>query len=683
MKVNTATPVLNNPIHEQLKGVDKETKASTNVSINDAVGLSLSSTLKHSLGVAFGGDNTIKHTAHLTSLQPQGEGKLLAESLGDRQAVIKQFDNGVTQVTLNRPPMTNLVLSGGGAKGAAYPGALAALDKHNLLDNIKTMSGSSAGGITAALLASGMTVDSFKQLSDEMDLISLLDSSNKNTKLVQTLSSEIGQVAKNSLPEKLGSLTQLLLNIIPRLGSDAVPLEKVLREESRKAVLGQIDAHPESLAYSAVSDIKLALTKGGEVTFSALDTLSHHIPQVKSLHITGTGMFKGRPQLVVFNASTAPNMGIARAAHISGSFPMVFKQVEHQMDFFKSTEGKGEKTHFQDGGVMLNVPVPELIDPQFSTSPIPTGESLILKFEGGGEDPIKGSIGSAIKDWVVGAPNTARSVLQNTGLNDFTKQTVVVPLKTEKGDFSDTFKGTLNFTMEDEIKDHLQTALFNAVNTHIETQATDRQEFVFSSPEAALLALDDKSLHSMKLQSELAEPLINFKSDSMAALSSVTVSILTANENNTSLTLTQDMQTAFSVLDGLANTPAKLDWLAAQLNQTDNSDWQQLLNASEVISASDSKVLNAAHEKAVEQDVQVIATSIIREQIYPSLYRQGQTDSNVALLRRVEHNLNRATSKQQVNDALDDIISNYEARHSLLSKPLSSTTIEMAKSAKL
>ena len=67
-----------------------------------------------------------------------------------------------------------------------------------MLDGIRSMSGSSAGGITAALLASGMSPAAFKTLSDKMDLISLLDSSNKKLKLFQHISSEIGASLKRA-----------------------------------------------------------------------------------------------------------------------------------------------------------------------------------------------------------------------------------------------------------------------------------------------------------------------------------------------------------------------------------------------------------------------------------------------------------------------------------------------------
>ncbi|NRB24675.1 patatin-like phospholipase family protein [Shewanella sp.] len=683
MRVNTGIPTVSNLAPQQVEAGAKASQPLAKVTIQDATGQSLASALQSSLGVAFGGDNTIRHMAHLISTQPQGEARVLVTGVGDRQASIKVYDYGVTQVELNRPPITSLVLSGGGAKGAAYPGAIAALGEHKLLEGIKSMSGSSAGGITAALLASGMDVVSFKRLSDEMDLISLLDSSNKDMKLLQTFSSELGQTAKNILPEKLGSFTQLVMNVLPRIGSDAQPLEQVLRDESRKAVLTQIDSHPEALAYSAVKGVKQSLTEGGDVTFRDLVTLNRHIPEIKTLNITGTAMFKGRPQLAVFNASTAPDMGIARAAHISGSFPVVFSQVEYQMPLFKGEEARGEYTYFQDGGVMLNVPVPELIDPQFSSSSIPQGENLILKFQGG-KMAQKGSAGAAIKDWVVGAPNIARRALQNRGLKDFSEQTVVVPLKTEKGDFSDTFKGTLNFSMRNEIKNHLQQALFNAVNAHIETKNSAREQFVFDTTDAALLALDDESLADFSgQQAELGAPVIAFKADSKAALALLTVGVQAANDANDALRFTPSIELALAKLDELADSEAKIDWMAAQLNRSDNKDWQQLLNATNLLKDTDSTVLHAAYAETHKRDVIVIASTIIREQIYPSLYKHGQTDGNIALLRRAEHNLNRATTKEQVNATLDDIISNYEARHISFTKPLNSTTIEMAKSAKL
>ncbi len=53
----------------------------------------------------------------------------------------------------------NLVFEGGGVKGAAYAGCIQVLAEHNLLQNVKRVAGTSAGSITAALLAIGAGSD--------------------------------------------------------------------------------------------------------------------------------------------------------------------------------------------------------------------------------------------------------------------------------------------------------------------------------------------------------------------------------------------------------------------------------------------------------------------------------------------------------------------------------------------
>ncbi|MEN1480565.1 hypothetical protein AAIH16_44350, partial [Pseudomonas aeruginosa] len=77
--------------------------------------------------------------------------------------------------------------------------------------------------------------------------------------------------------------------------------------------------------------------------------------------------------------------------------------------------------------------------------------------------------GGALKGWVVGVPALqAREMLQLEGLEELREQTVVVPLKSERGDFSGMLGGTLNFTMPDEIKAHLQERLQERVGEHLE-----------------------------------------------------------------------------------------------------------------------------------------------------------------------------------------------------------------------
>jgi NTE family protein len=58
----------------------------------------------------------------------------------------------------------NLVFEGGGVKGIAYGGALVELEKRGILEGIQRVGGTSAGGITATLLALGYTAEDISEI---------------------------------------------------------------------------------------------------------------------------------------------------------------------------------------------------------------------------------------------------------------------------------------------------------------------------------------------------------------------------------------------------------------------------------------------------------------------------------------------------------------------------------------
>ncbi|WP_347251705.1 patatin-like phospholipase family protein [Legionella sp.] len=63
---------------------------------------------------------------------------------------------------LSSKPIRKIALRGGGAKGVVYPGAVEALKEANILDKIDTIAGSSAGALTALMVAIGMTPEQIK-----------------------------------------------------------------------------------------------------------------------------------------------------------------------------------------------------------------------------------------------------------------------------------------------------------------------------------------------------------------------------------------------------------------------------------------------------------------------------------------------------------------------------------------
>jgi len=606
----------------------------------------------------------------------------LVEAAGPRKLSLSRNIDGQVEVVLSPPPPSHLVLSGGGAKGIAYPGMVQALEDSGKLQGIQVISGSSAGAISASLLASGMNAEVFGKLSNRIDLPSLLNSDDPLTAWLQEASARLGKLTRR-LPGPAGNISQLLLTMMPRLQTEARPLEQLLRNESRQSVLAHIAATPRATRPGEVMKIADRLSAGEAPTFRDLEVLNRHIPAIKPLNITGTGMFDGRPQLVTFNASLTPDMDIARAAHISASLPVLFKRPAEQGHAFQETT---EATAFQDGGLLLNTPAPGVIEPSFAESPLSQHESLIVKFEA--EDaamPKKAAVFQQPRRQADRNAPCVRRSLSNERLKAFAEQTVVLPLKTDKGDFRGTLNGTVNFTMSAQDKQHLQAQARKTVAAHLEQRDTVREHHTFASLDDAVLAMDDAMLASAQatLQKDpAAAAVLMFRQNAQQALQTLDSAIAKVNQAHDTLIFTPELSAALRNLDALASRPEHVEWLGRRLNAAGQRNFQQLLQvaAKQTSGASPmSSVMASAVAEMKRRDIAVKAENFTREVIYPSLYRPGQTDANVDLLQRAAADLAKATTPAAFNRVLDEIIRHYGARNKPWSKPFSSTTVEMAK----
>ncbi|MCF5670030.1 hypothetical protein GIV48_04005, partial [Pseudomonas syringae] len=426
-----------------------------------------------------------------------------------------------------------------------------------------------------------------------------------------------------------------------------------------------------------VTDIRDRLLAGGVVTFADLAVLNRHIPQIKNLNITGTAMLAGMPQLVVFSAALTPDLDIAMAAHVSASLPVLFRQPSGEGLAFQAIE---ELTFFQDGGVLLNTPVPQLIDPGMATDLMSGSDMLILRFEQE-ESPIdRGGFTQLLTDWLTGAPVSASREFQNLSLKAFAEQTVVVPLRTEKGDFRGALSGTLNFGMTADIKDHLQERLRQAVHVHLTRRAEKREEYVFESMNEALLSMDDEMLDSVlnRAPDGTVNSIMTWLSGANATLAMLDARV-EAYENSSRLRLTDSLREAIARLDGMVTDPAHLRWLALQLNRFDRKARLRLLDAVRD-NAVASPVLAAALAEMREREVRVIASNIRKSVIFPSMHLFLQTSANINLLLSADRILLQATTASEVNRALDGIIAAYASRSTLPGQLLQSGTVELAKS---
>lgn len=606
------------------------------------------------------------------------------KGVGERNLSIYRHSDGRVEVVLSPPPPAHLVLSGGGAKGIAFPGMVQALEEADKLKGVKVVSGSSAGAISAALLASGMDAKAFTQLSNNLDLPSLLNSKDPVTAWLQEASSQIGKYV-GKVPGPAGNISQLLLTLLPRLQTEGQPLEDLIRNESRKSILAHIAGMPAANRPPEVTEIADRLSAGAGPTFRDLEILSRHIPAIKQLNITGTGMFDGRPQLVTFNASLTPDMDIARAALISGALPGLFKSPSEQGHGFQAAS---EVTAFQDGGLLLNTPAPGIIERSFPESPLGKDEALIVKFESDkpSAPPKSGGFFSSLVDTITGTPHTAAESYQDDRLKEFSEQTVTLPLSSGKGDFRGLLNGTVNFTMTPEQKQHLQSQARQAVSGHLQKRERERERHEFPSLNDAVMAMDDQVLASVQddLQKDPAgAEALRFRKDAQQALQALDTAIAEANQSSTSLVITPKIASALRNLDALARRPEDIEWLGKRLNAPGQRNFQQLLQVGAKLASGNgsgmSKVLTSAVGEMQRRDIGVKAENFIREVIYPSLYRPGQPAANVELLQRAVRDLGEATTPAEFNRVLDGIVKHYRARNKPWSTSLSSTTVEQAK----
>src|SRR5215208_1143668 len=74
-------------------------------------------------------------------------------------------------------PYKNLVFEGGGVKGIAYGGALEVLEQSQITPQVEKVAGTSAGAITATMVALGYTAAEFIEIMMGLDFSKLEDGS--------------------------------------------------------------------------------------------------------------------------------------------------------------------------------------------------------------------------------------------------------------------------------------------------------------------------------------------------------------------------------------------------------------------------------------------------------------------------------------------------------------------------
>lgn len=257
-----------------------------------------------------------------------------------------------------KEPFKYIAFSGGGAKGAIYSGVHETLKDSGVLDGIDEVAGSSAGAITASVIASGITKEDFQYLSQNTNFKDLLGSGTKvpgtGVKVNaggEPLEEFVRKAISKNVTDYLKSTDVLEVcgTRMQAVDDELVSLEGRDDQESldRVDALNKQQASLQSImddGGARLADINKRVQETDKVTFGDLDLL-HNLNPVKFKGLVITATKKSNSELMLFNAENTPDVEIAKAAHASSSIPFVFKPVE--IDGVK----------YVDGGCYDNIPL--------------------------------------------------------------------------------------------------------------------------------------------------------------------------------------------------------------------------------------------------------------------------------------------------------------------------------------
>jgi VPS inhibitor protein D len=260
-----------------------------------------------------------------------------------------------------------LVLSGGGARGIAYPAMQQAMEENGTLQNITHISGASAGAMTGSFMAIGYSSEEIKLLLTGLNFPNLLDNAGYTRKrargfrfqnlLDMTYLIQIRQQLKTvSTPVKselkpiYDRLNQKVSDYDSVFSSIDVKLETVQDLVDLSNIDGKFKEIDQALRIfsSRGRDESGKLMPSSRFTFADFENLRCLLPQakqyeIKHLSVVSTNLDKGT--LEVHNYQQCAGESVAECAQRSGAHPILFSAV-------KSADGE----YYADGALHDNMP---------------------------------------------------------------------------------------------------------------------------------------------------------------------------------------------------------------------------------------------------------------------------------------------------------------------------------------
>ncbi len=301
----------------------------------------------------------------LLSSAPDSDAKSLANHLFN---LIRQA-SAPSPSQLPHPPLhgtrlpENLVLQGGGPKGIAYVGALQELQERGQLRELRRVAGTSAGAITATLLALNYTAAEMQQLMCATDLTSFLDHPLKDQPLQTATAPGAGGGGSGG-----GGGSSRLLAVQRAFEACTRPIRGAVRTFSGYVRSAERLWHTAGVCkgdtFRQWLEQQLRAKTGLEhCTFGELEELRLKEPEkgFRQLHVFATDLDAKKPVRLSACARGGAfrDVIIADAVRASMSIPAVFEP--HYLHVKDRSSGARLETkqfgRFIDGGVIYNFPI--------------------------------------------------------------------------------------------------------------------------------------------------------------------------------------------------------------------------------------------------------------------------------------------------------------------------------------
>lgn len=303
----------------------------------------------------------------------------------------------------------NLSFKGGGPKGIVYAGVLKALEENRVIAGLKRISGTSAGSITAVLVALGWNSDRVGKLLETTNLLDFMDPPNKDMLLLAMEERETASSIKTAwrVLRSVKSTSEIIFH----------PVETI-QNLTGICAGKELEEWMESLIYDT--------TKIPFLTFGEFSKLIEEGKPYKHFIIFST-QITNKQSVFRFSSEdpACKNMVISRALRLSVSIPGAFvpeviiekfKPIESPCDVKTGIEmgnliKRPEKGSFVDGGLLYNLPVEAFDEKRFLSRDdlgeegfFPTFNTETMGFDlcTAQKDPVKSKNISTIVDLVKG-----------------------------------------------------------------------------------------------------------------------------------------------------------------------------------------------------------------------------------------------------------------------------------------